>query len=174
MLKSLFNRAEKRLNEEELYAAVAIEIGKGVKREGIWAKAFAKAKGDENLTKAYYIELRVQSLRDEITTYAKELKDNAMRANEAQAQAQARAKANLAKKPELAPDIQKISDYCKSQDTFMIIRNVKKLGYNVTTVRPDKGSHHETFKVQKPGGEEVSFVGVESFISFIREELIEV
>ena len=170
MLKSLFNRAEKRLNEEDLYAAVAIEIGKGVKREGIWAKAFAKSKGDENLTKAYYIELRVQSLRDEITIYAKELKDNAMRDNEAQA----RARANLAKKPELAPDIQEISDFCKSQDTFMIIRNVKKLGYNVTTVRPDKGSHHETFSVQKPGGEEVSFVGVESFISFIREELIEV
>ena len=170
MLKSLFNRAEKRLNEEDLYAAVAIEIGKGVKREGIWAKAFAKSKGDENLTKAYYIELRVQSLRDEITIYAKELKDNAMRESEAQA----RARANLAKKPVLAPDIQEISDYCKSQDTFMIIRNVKKLGYNVTTVRPDKGSHHETFKVQKPGGEVVSFVGVESFISFIREELIEV
>jgi hypothetical protein len=170
MLKSLFNRAEKRLNEEELYAAVAIEIGKGVKREGIWAKAFAKSKGDENLTKAYYIELRVQSLRDETTMYAKELKDNAMRENEPQA----RARDNLAKKPELAPNIQKISDYCKSRDTFMIIRNVKKLGYNVTTVRPDKGSHHETFKVQKPGGEEVSFVGVENFISFIIEELIEV
>tara|TARA_B110000114_G_scaffold116625_1_gene122231 strand:- start:139 stop:651 length:513 start_codon:yes stop_codon:yes gene_type:complete len=169
MLKSFFNRAEKRLNEENLYEAVALEIGNGVKREGIWIKAFAKAKGDENLAKAYYVELRVQALRDEIALYAKELQENAMRESEARA----RARANLAKKPPPDPNIEKIIGYCKSHDTFMIIRNIKKLGYNVTTVRPEKGSYHEVFNVQKPGGAVVSFVGVESFISFIREEITE-
>jgi hypothetical protein len=171
MLKSFFNSAEKRLNEENLYEAVATEIGNGVRREGIWIKAFAKAKGDENLAKAYYVELRVQALRDEISVYVKEPQESAIRESEAKARARARARPNLAKKPEPDPNIEKIRGYCKSHDTLMIIRNVKKLGYNVTTVRPEKGSYDEVFNVQKPGGTVVSFVGVESFISFIRKEI---
>jgi len=57
--------ATSRLSDEVLYAAVSEEIEKGIKREGLWMKAFAQAKGDETQAKVCYVELRVQSLKDE-------------------------------------------------------------------------------------------------------------
>ncbi len=49
--------------EESLYAAAMKEVETGGIREGLWAKAFAKAKGDENKAKAFYIEQRVREMR---------------------------------------------------------------------------------------------------------------
>lgn len=160
----MFKNAERRLHEEYIYEAVAIEIDKGVRRQGLWAKAFAKSKGDENITKAHYIELRVQAMRDEMEVFAKELNEKERAANAS--------RSSSAPLP-LAPNMQEISNYCKSHDTFMIIRVVKKLGYNVTTLRPDKESPHETFRVEKPSGDIESFIGTSSFISFIQAELLE-
>ena len=54
-----------RLNDEVLYAIVSEEIEKGIKRDGLWIKALADAKGNETLAKAGYVKLRVQSLKDE-------------------------------------------------------------------------------------------------------------
>ncbi|MFY0670163.1 MAG: hypothetical protein JXQ95_19180 [Alteromonas stellipolaris] len=67
MFQSLkLNSAKERLYEEKLYEQVASEIYQGQKRSGIWAKALALSNGSEELAKAKYIELRVQSLKDEI------------------------------------------------------------------------------------------------------------
>lgn len=57
--------AQRRLIEEALYAQVAEEIGAGVRREGLWAKAVAECGGSAELARARYIRLRVQSLFDE-------------------------------------------------------------------------------------------------------------
>ena len=57
--------AASRLNDEALYAFVSEEIEKGIKRDGLWIKALADAKGNESIAKANYIKLRVQSLKDE-------------------------------------------------------------------------------------------------------------
>lgn len=56
-----------RLIEERLYEIVAGEIAKGNIRQGLWAKAFCQFSGDEQAAKSKYIELRVDSLRDEST-----------------------------------------------------------------------------------------------------------
>ena len=48
--------------EYQLYAQVSAEIEQGQKEPGVWAKAFADAKGDEQKTKAIYIELMVERL----------------------------------------------------------------------------------------------------------------
>lgn len=54
-----------RLAEEQLYETVALEIKNHELREGLWAKALAEAKGDQDQAKGVYIKLRVQSLKDE-------------------------------------------------------------------------------------------------------------
>jgi len=56
-----------RLSEEKLYEQVAQELKAGKKREGIWVKAMAKSGGDLNKAESMYIELRVQSIKDEYT-----------------------------------------------------------------------------------------------------------
>ena len=67
-----------RLAEEQLYEAVALEIKNNELREGLWAKALAKAKGDHDQAKGLYIELRVQSLRDELVV-ANQVKQEALK-----------------------------------------------------------------------------------------------
>lgn len=57
--------AKGRIADEKLYERVAKEMAQGERREGLWAKAFSEENGDERRTEAKYIELRVQSLRDE-------------------------------------------------------------------------------------------------------------
>jgi hypothetical protein len=53
-------------SEEQLYAAVGEEIvTKNVSR-GLWTKAFAITLGDEAKTKAVYVELRVEQIRQQI------------------------------------------------------------------------------------------------------------
>ena len=57
--------AEGRRSEEKLYQQVNEEMEQGIIRDGLWTKAIAKSGGDEKRTKAHYITLRVQSLKDE-------------------------------------------------------------------------------------------------------------
>lgn len=56
---------QKRLKDEAYYTQAANEISRGVKRDGLWAKAIALSGGDEALVKAKYISLLVDTLRDE-------------------------------------------------------------------------------------------------------------
>lgn len=58
--------AESRRLEESLFQQVADEIGQGIRREGLWAKALANAQGSPELARSLYIKLRVQALKDEI------------------------------------------------------------------------------------------------------------
>ncbi len=54
-----------RLVEEKLYEQVLREVESGVRRDGLWAKAFQKSHGDEQKAKALYFEYRLQSIKDE-------------------------------------------------------------------------------------------------------------
>ena len=45
-----------------LYAQVHNELENDIVDTGIWARAFAKAKGDKTKAKAYYLDLKVQDL----------------------------------------------------------------------------------------------------------------
>jgi septal ring factor EnvC (AmiA/AmiB activator) len=54
-----------RIKEEKLYEIVADEIRTGQMRDGLWAKAVADTAGNLDQAKATYINLRVQSLKDE-------------------------------------------------------------------------------------------------------------
>lgn len=51
--------------EEQAYDAAAKEVEGGVRRDGLWAKAFANSEGDESRAKALYLKYRAQSLLDE-------------------------------------------------------------------------------------------------------------
>jgi len=55
-----------RLSEEAIYELVADELKRGQRREGLWVKAYSQAGGDETKAKAMYIELRKQSILDEM------------------------------------------------------------------------------------------------------------
>lgn len=54
------------MDDEELYAAAAGELRNGSYSEGLFAKAYAKAKGDPAKTKAEYIAMRVSQLKVDI------------------------------------------------------------------------------------------------------------
>ena len=47
----------------EFYATAEEEIDNGEIDRGLWSKAFVQAKGEENLRKAIYIELRAKQLK---------------------------------------------------------------------------------------------------------------
>lgn len=53
-------------SDEEFYEAVVNEIEREGLRKGLWGKAFAKARGVENVAKAYYIEWRVEQFKTEM------------------------------------------------------------------------------------------------------------
>lgn len=55
-----------RLHEEKLYEQVYEEVKQGIRRDGLWAKALAFSEGDEAKAKSLYLQLRVQSLTDEM------------------------------------------------------------------------------------------------------------
>ena len=66
MFKSLkLNSAKSRLVEERLYEIVMDELESGNVRKGIWGKALAKSNGNDNQARSNYLELRVESLKDE-------------------------------------------------------------------------------------------------------------
>lgn len=52
--------------EEGLYEIVASELRAGIKKDGLWLKAVTKSRGNDDLAKSEYVELRLQSLKDEI------------------------------------------------------------------------------------------------------------
>ena len=57
-------------DEEALYEIVAAEMAVRKIKKGLWAKAYAQCEGDTNRTKALYIKLRVQALKDEAARMA--------------------------------------------------------------------------------------------------------
>ncbi len=52
-----------------MYEIVAKEIESGLIHDGVWAKAYAQADGDEKKAMAAYIKLRVTQLPEEIKAY---------------------------------------------------------------------------------------------------------
>ncbi|HHJ39259.1 MAG: hypothetical protein AXA67_12030 [Methylothermaceae bacteria B42] len=69
------SRISAKLLEEELYAEALRELEHGIRRDGLWAKAFSKSSGNEEKAKAFYIEFRVQALRDELALYKTLIKE---------------------------------------------------------------------------------------------------
>lgn len=61
------------MDDEKFYQAVADELRSNRINDALWTKAIAKSMGDENKTKAVYIQLRVdQLMEEERRTQAKE------------------------------------------------------------------------------------------------------
>jgi hypothetical protein len=54
-----------RLEDEAFYAQAADEMSRGVRRDGLWAKAIALSNGSESTARTKYISLLVAALRDE-------------------------------------------------------------------------------------------------------------
>lgn len=75
---SIFNKAKRKIGitakgellskeaEYKLYAKVARDVEEGAKDLGVWAAAFTKVDGDEQKTKAKYIDLMVGKLKIEL------------------------------------------------------------------------------------------------------------
>ena len=63
-------RAARRQDEEALYERVAAEIATRGVKQGLWAKAFTQCDGSLERTKALYVKLRVQALKDEAALMA--------------------------------------------------------------------------------------------------------
>ena len=55
----------KRLKDEKIYFQVLSEIESNDYRKGLLAKALSEAKGNEEKSRAIYIKLRYQSIKDE-------------------------------------------------------------------------------------------------------------
>ena len=72
-LQTLMQSSGSRVIEEHLYEIIGEEIEGKNMRKGLWIKAFAQAKGDESLAQVAYINLRLQSLKDELEIYTKKL-----------------------------------------------------------------------------------------------------
>jgi hypothetical protein len=51
------------LREEQAYAVAAYEIANSEIRPGLWAKAFARANGNEHHAQGIYIKLRVEQVK---------------------------------------------------------------------------------------------------------------
>lgn len=67
------DEVQSREYQEALFQAVAEEIrNHGILKQGLWAKDFADAMGEEAKAKALYIKYRAQSLLDESFKYQEE------------------------------------------------------------------------------------------------------
>lgn len=71
--------ASSRITEEMLYAEALREVEQGVRRDGLWAKALAQSNMRQEDAQAFYLKLRVQSLRDEIELVAQQAERDARR-----------------------------------------------------------------------------------------------
>lgn len=58
--------AATRIIDEELYAKAYREMSRGIRRDGLWAKALANGAGDESRATALYLQYRVQAYKDEL------------------------------------------------------------------------------------------------------------
>ncbi len=65
--KSPQNQLEnkKNIDDEKIWELASKELS-DAKREGLWAKCFAEANGDESLAKVAYLKLRVQQLNEDL------------------------------------------------------------------------------------------------------------
>ena len=77
--------------EETLYEAVGEELAGGVRREGLWLRAVADARGDEAAARSLYIRYRAQSMHDEAALRQAEEKASLL-AQRAREKAKARAR----------------------------------------------------------------------------------
>jgi len=68
--------ASERYSEELLYERIAIELEQGEKRKGLWLKAKSQCNGDEQKAEGIYIELRMQSMIDELLLSAEDERKN--------------------------------------------------------------------------------------------------
>ena len=59
------------MEHEHLYEQIALEIESQELKQGVWAKAFADADGDEGKARARYIKLRVEQLVEDANGLAK-------------------------------------------------------------------------------------------------------
>jgi hypothetical protein len=69
------SRISSRLLEEVLYAETLRELERGIRRDGLWAKALSKCGANPEKAKALYIEFRVQALKDELALYKIQLQE---------------------------------------------------------------------------------------------------
>jgi len=53
-------------SDELAHALVLREMKDGIRRDGLWAQAMSESEMDSNKATARYIELRVQSMKDEL------------------------------------------------------------------------------------------------------------
>ena len=58
-------------SDELLHAAVLREMERGERRDGLWAQALSASYLDKNKATAKYIELRVQSMKDDMKKFIK-------------------------------------------------------------------------------------------------------
>ena len=65
------DRAPAIITEDQAYEIVAAELQQGIRKDGIWVKAFSQAVGDENKANAIYIELRKWAILDENKAHVK-------------------------------------------------------------------------------------------------------
>lgn len=69
-LKSDLEKAKERKIEEYYFNIVAQELEQNIKHNPTWVKAIAKSKGDAEKAKSYYIDYRIQSLKDDAVLQA--------------------------------------------------------------------------------------------------------
>ena len=65
-LKSDVEKAKERKLEEYFFDIVAQELKTGIKHDATWLKAISHSNGNSDKAESYYIEYRIQSLKDEI------------------------------------------------------------------------------------------------------------
>ena len=71
-MKNPFKSAASRIEEEKIYAAIALEIAEGSVGAGLWTKAVSEAEGNEPQIQSNYIKLRFQNILDEIALQEEE------------------------------------------------------------------------------------------------------
>ena len=72
LMKNPFKSAASRIEEEKIYAAIALEIAEGSVRAGLWTKAVSEAGGNEPQIQSNYIKLRFQNILDEMALQEEE------------------------------------------------------------------------------------------------------
>ena len=132
------SRISSRLLEEELYAEVLQELERGIRRDGLWAKAFAKSGANEEKAKALYIEFRVQALRDEIALYKIQLQEEQEKAKTAKTAKTAKQAKPLRNKARMAQNRVRASDDIQAREERIKACLIEKLGREPTASEIDK------------------------------------
>ena len=64
--KSNIEKAKERKLEEYFFDIIAQELNNNIKHNAVWTKAIAKSQGDIGKAESYYIEYRIESLKDDL------------------------------------------------------------------------------------------------------------